>query len=127
MRHEEAPEARFRCESRPQHPVCGFAEPWQARAFAIAVLASGQGCFTWSEWSHALGRELRQASRIGADSEAAAYFDCWLAALQSLFIGKGAVGHAELRERRQAWEDAYRRTPHGAPVSLSAPWVPADR
>src|SRR5581483_9787393 len=97
-----------------------FAEPWQARAFAIAVLASRQGCFTWSEWTNALGRELQSVS--GADPQVAAgrYFDCWLSALQSLLIGKGALAQAELHERKDAWEDAYRRTPHGMPVSLAA-------
>jgi len=89
-----------------------FAEPWQARAFAIAVLASRQGCFTWSEWTRALGHELRDASD-------AAYFDCWLAALQSLLIGKGSIAQGELSERKHAWEHAYRNTPHGAPVRLA--------
>lgn len=89
-----------------------FAEPWQARAFAMAVLASRRGCFTWSEWTQALSRELQHR----ADE---AYFDCWLAALQSLLLGKGAIGPGELSGRRQAWEDAFRRTPHGVPVSLT--------
>src|SRR5487761_375177 len=60
-----------------------FAEPWQARAFAIAVLASKQGCFTWSEWTHALGRELHRAQDVDAQGATAGYFNCWLSALQS--------------------------------------------
>ena len=95
-----------------------FAEPWQARAFAMAVLASRQGCFTWSEWSQALGRELRRAASPDPKASEAGYYDCWLMALQSLLIGKGTVGEGELRERRDAWQDAYRRTPHGQPVTL---------
>lgn len=101
-------------------PGAAFEEPWQARAFAIAVLASRRGCFTWSEWTHALGRELRSASDADPKTRDAAYFDCWLSALQALLAGKGAIGHVELHERRHAWEAAYRRTPHGVPVSLSA-------
>jgi len=95
-----------------------FAEPWQARAFAIAILASRQGCFTWSEWTQALSRELQRAADGDAPGGRAAYFDCWLAALQSLLVGKGAVGQGELSERKEAWADAYQRTPHGAPVRL---------
>lgn len=95
-----------------------FAEPWQARAFAIAILASQQGCFTWSEWTHALSRELQRASDSDGRTMHVGYFDCWLAALQSLLVGRGAVGPGELRDRRDAWEDAYRRTPHGVPVKL---------
>lgn len=97
-----------------------FSEPWQARAFAVAVLASRQGCFTWSEWTHALSRELQSIADADPQVAGERYFDCWLSALQSLLIGKGAVGQAELRERKHAWEDAYRRTPHGLPVSLPA-------
>lgn len=95
-----------------------FAEPWQARAFAIALLASKQGCFTWSEWTHALGRELRGAREVDTQGAAPDYFNCWLAALQSLLVGKGAIAWDELVERRDEYEDAYRRTPHGVPVSL---------
>lgn len=96
-----------------------FAEPWQARAFAMAVLASSQGCFTWSEWSQALGRELRRAATADPTAPEAGYYDCWLTALQSLLTGKGVVGEGELRERRDAWQEAYRRTPHGLPVTLA--------
>ena len=97
-----------------------FAEPWQARAFAIAILASRQGCFTGSEWTQALSRELRRASKSDAPATDPGYFECWLAALQSLLVGKGAVAEGELYERKDAWEDAYRRTPHGVPVRLLA-------
>jgi nitrile hydratase accessory protein len=97
-----------------------FAEPWQARAFAIAILACRQHCFTWSEWTRALSREMHRASDGDAPVAQAGYFDCWLAALQSLLVGKGAVGQDELCERKSAWEDAYHRTPHGATVGLSS-------
>lgn len=100
--------------------AAAFAEPWQARAFAIAVLASRQGCFTWSEWTHTLGRELQSLPDADPQVAAKRYFDCWLSALQSLLIGKGALGQTELHERKHAWEDAYRRTPHGMPVNLPA-------
>lgn len=107
-------------ESLRDGPAIPFAEPWQARAFAIAVVASRQGCFTWSEWTQALGRELQRAADADSRIAAASYFDCWLSALQSLLVGGGAIGQAELHERRHAWEDAYRSTPHGKPVSLPA-------
>ena len=110
----EAPAARGSPADRPDpvRPEPSFAEPWQARAFAMAVLASRQGCFTWSEWTQALGRELQHSSDT-------AYFDRWLAALQSLLLGKGAIGPGELSDRKHAWEEAFRRTPHGEPVSLA--------
>jgi nitrile hydratase accessory protein len=108
-------------ESLGSESGIAFAEPWQARAFAIAVIASRQGCFTWSEWTHALGRELQRSSDMDPKAAEANYFDCWLSALRALLLAKGNVGQAELHERKHAWEDAYRRTPHGVPVSLSRP------
>lgn len=113
MSHDRADRTPPTADSLAEAPGPAFSEPWQARAFAIAILASRQGCFTWSEWTHALSRELQGASD-------GAYFDCWLSALQSLLIGKGAVAQGELRERKRAWEEAYCRTPHGSPVSLTA-------
>jgi nitrile hydratase accessory protein len=113
MPNDPAHDAAAAAGPAPQPPAAAFSEPWQARAFAITVLASRQGCFTWPEWTRALSRELHAASD-------AAYFDCWLSALQSLLLGKGTLGPDELRERRRAWEEAYRRTPHGSPVSLIA-------
>jgi nitrile hydratase accessory protein len=105
----------------PDEVPHAFAEPWQARAFAVAVLASRQGCFTWPEWTQVLGRELQRASDVAAQTVAAGYFDCWLSALQSLLVGKCVIGQGELLARKDAWEDAYRRTPHGVAVTLSPP------
>jgi len=114
-------QAKAFAESLGSGPGVEFAEPWQARAFAIAVVASQQGCFSWSEWTHSLGRELQRASDRDPRAAEGNYFDCWLSALQSLLVSKGAVRQAELHERKHAWEHAYRRTPHGVPVSLSPP------
>jgi nitrile hydratase accessory protein len=110
---DEAPDAA--------EPGPAFAEAWQARAFAVAVLASRHRCFTWSEWSLALGRELQHAPAGVPRIAAAGYFDCWLSALQSLLIGKGVVQQGELLARKDAWQDAYRRTPHGVAVTLPPP------
>jgi nitrile hydratase accessory protein len=88
-----------------------FAEPWQAQAFALAVKLSEQGYFTWKEWSAALAHELTSDSTRG-------YYEHWLAALERLVKAKGLTNEAALLERKQAWADAYRHTPHGKPVEL---------
>ena len=91
-----------------------FAEPWQAEAFALAVKLSEQGYFTWTEWSAALAEELRAA---GPD-DGSRYWEHWLAALERLVTAKGLTDPAALRERKEAWAQAYRHTPHGKPVEL---------
>jgi nitrile hydratase accessory protein len=91
-----------------------FAEPWQAQAFALAVRLSEQGHFTWKEWAAALADELKAA---GPD-DGSRYYEHWLAALERLVTEKGLSNPAAMLERKQAWADAYRHTPHGKPVEL---------
>jgi hypothetical protein len=40
--------------------------------------------------------------------------------LERLVTAKGLTDRAALLERKQAWADAYRHTPHGKPVELGA-------
>lgn len=96
-----------------------FAEPWQAHAFALAVKLSESGLFTWSEWAAALGAELAAASARGEPDDGSRYYHHWLAALERLVAAKGLVAQPALGARKDAWAEAYRRTPHGQPVTLS--------
>jgi nitrile hydratase accessory protein len=102
--------------SSPTDPV--FAEPWQARAFALALKLSEQGHFTWDEWTAALARELKAVADRGEPDDGSRYYHHWLAALETLVIKKGLANPTALGERKVAWSDAYRRTPHGKPVEL---------
>jgi len=97
-----------------------FAEPWQAQAFALAVKLSDQGYFTWKEWSAALADELKAVTNRGEPDDGSHYYEHWLAALERLVIAKGLSNRPALLARKEAWAEAYRRTPHGKPVELSA-------
>jgi nitrile hydratase accessory protein len=98
-----------------------FAEPWQAQAFALAVMLSQHGHFTWNEWAAALAHELDAAVARGEpDLDGSQYYRHWLVALERLVIDKGLTGPQALSARKDAWEDAYRHTPHGSPVELGS-------
>lgn len=97
-----------------------FAEPWQAQAFALAVKLSEQGHFTWKEWAAALADELKAAVDRGEPDDGTNYYRHWLAALERLATAKGLTDSAALLERKEAWADAYRHTPHGKPIELGA-------
>lgn len=101
-----------------EEPV--FAEPWQAQAFALAVKLSEAGQFTWSEWSAALAAELAEASRRGEPDDGSRYYHHWLAALERLVAAKQLVAPTSLLARKEEWAEAYRRTPHGRPITLKA-------
>ena len=97
-----------------------FAEPWQAQAFALAVRLSGEGHFTWKEWAAALAEELKAVADRGEPDDGSRYYEHWLATLERLVTAKSLTNAAELAERKEAWADAYRHTPHGKPVELAA-------
>jgi nitrile hydratase accessory protein len=97
-----------------------FAEPWQAQAFALAVRLSEAGFFTWREWADELAAVLREAARREPRDDGSHYYNYWLDALERLCLSKGLTSLQALNERREAWAEAYRRTPHGRPVELSS-------
>jgi nitrile hydratase accessory protein len=97
-----------------------FAEPWQAQAFAMAVQLSAAGYFTWTEWTTALGEQLQVAVKRGEPDDGSRYFEHWLTALEYLVTEKNLIDLTALSERKGAWADAYRHTPHGQPVELGA-------
>jgi nitrile hydratase accessory protein len=97
-----------------------FAEPWEAQAFALAVKLSEQGHFTWKEWAAALADELKAAANRGEPDDGSLYYQHWLAALERLVAAKGLSDPATLLARKEAWAEAYRHTPHGKPVELTA-------
>jgi nitrile hydratase accessory protein len=94
-----------------------FEEPWQAEAFALAVHLSAAGAFAWPDWAAALAAEIGAA---GAGDDGQRYYEHWLAALERLALERGLVAPDALAARKSAWAEAYRRTPHGQPVTLAA-------
>jgi nitrile hydratase accessory protein len=96
-----------------------FAEPWQASAFALAVSLSRQGHFSWKEWAAALADELKASSARGEPDDGSHYYHCWLTTLERLVIEKGLSDTAALLAGKEAWAEAYQRTPHGKPVELA--------
>ena len=103
--------------SQPDPPV--FDAPWQAEAFALVVHLHERGAFTWVEWAEALSAEISVADARGIPGDGAHYYDRWLAALEALVTRRGLSEADALAARKEAWANAYRRTPHGRPVSLS--------
>ena len=103
-----------------------FAEPWQAHAFALAVKLSEQGHFSWKEWAEALAAELKAAAEHGEPDDGSHYYEHWLAALERIVAKKGLLDEAALLTRKDAWAEAYRRTPHGKPIELAAAFRAKD-
>lgn len=95
-----------------------FREPWEARAFAMAVALQDGGVFTWGEWASALGAQISQAQAAGDPDTGASYYRHWLATLERILADKGVTSAKMLARYYEAWDHAADRTPHGAPIQL---------
>lgn len=95
-----------------------FAAPWEAQAFAMAVVLNERGLFTWTEWAAALGREIAQGGDAGPRTSSR-FYEHWLAALESLVRDKGIAPAGRLEYLRDAFDRAARATAHGAPILLA--------
>jgi nitrile hydratase accessory protein len=96
-----------------------FGAPWEAQAFAIAVILQARGVFTWSEWAAMLGAEIKRAQAAGDPDTGDTYYRHWLAALERMVAEKGVATRDALALTRNAWDRAADRTPHGEPIKLT--------
>ena len=68
-----------------------FREPWEARAFAMALALHEAGVFTWKEWAETLGAEIKRAQAAGDPDTGETYYQHWLATLETLVAAKGVA------------------------------------
>ena len=97
-----------------------FNQPWEAKAFALAVRLSEAGWFTWPEWVKIFSQEIKTAQERGNPDLGDTYYQHWLNALERICAAKGLVGSEDMHRRKATWRHAYLNTPHGRPVDLSA-------
>jgi nitrile hydratase accessory protein len=88
-----------------------FAEPWEARAFALAVTLSGGERFAWDDFRDLLIAEIAagDAAAAGvapladaADAASAPYYERWLAALERILCAKAMLKADEIDRRAAA-------------------------
>ncbi len=93
-----------------------FEEPWQSRAFGVAVALAESGRCDWEAFRSRLIAEIGEHD----EGEAWDYYARWLAALERLLLEEGLVTGAELEaeERRLRDHDAHEHDhPHPHPHS----------
>jgi len=82
-----------------------FAEPWESRAFGLAVALHAGGAFTWKDFSTRLAGSIAAWEREHPPGEEYSYYRCWLEALESLLDDRGILGHAEVLDRATHLEE----------------------
>ena len=95
-----------------------FREPWEARAFGMALALHERGLFTWDEWAQALAAQIRAAQALGDPDLGNTYYRHWLVAIEALVSAKGASSPEELGRYQRAWDQAADRVAHGQPIEL---------
>ena len=76
-----------------------FAEPWEGRAFAMAVALCEAGVFTWREFRVAL---IARIPNRDDTSSHWCYYSQWLGALQDVLAARGAIADHDVTDRARA-------------------------
>ncbi|HYK31007.1 MAG TPA: nitrile hydratase accessory protein [Streptosporangiaceae bacterium] len=79
-----------------------FSEPWESRAFGMAVSLYEAGAFTWTEFQAALVGRIGAWESASAHNEPWNYYKLWLAALEDVLTDLRAVSASEVTARAQA-------------------------
>lgn len=77
-----------------------FAEPWESRAFGLALALHDRGAFEWEDFRRRLMTAVATWERH-QEGECWSYYRCWLTALERVLEAEGIVGEGELVVRTE--------------------------
>jgi nitrile hydratase accessory protein len=78
-----------------------FEEPWESRAFGMAVALTEDQCYPWEDFRQRLIAEIGAAD---ARNDPSGYYERWLAAFEGLLTETGILTREELDERTFEFE-----------------------
>lgn len=79
-----------------------FAEPWESRAFGMAVALYEAGVFAWPQFREALAARIACGETAGTETVDRSYYQHWLGALEDVLADCGAVPADDVTARAQA-------------------------
>ena len=71
-----------------------FEEPWQGRALGMGVVALERSGASWAAFRRHLAAAIAARPAVEGESAAAAYYACWLDALEALLVERGLLDGA---------------------------------
>ena len=86
-----------------------FDEPWQGRVCGIARSLAEQGLYSWDDFRARLIAAIADWEQHARPDAEYRYYDCFLAALESLLVERSLIAVGELRER----VGVFAARPHG--------------
>ena len=78
-----------------------FAEPWESRAFGMAVTLHEIGAFTWPQFQSALIARIAAWEQAPAENTGWHYYHHWLGALEDVLASTGTVLPDEITARAE--------------------------
>ena len=78
-----------------------FAEPWESRAFGLAMSLSAGGVFEWEDFRRQLIAAVAEAERDATEEEPYSYYRCWLLALERVLDAGGVDSPEQLVARAE--------------------------
>jgi nitrile hydratase accessory protein len=79
-----------------------FAEPWESRAFGLAMAASEAGGFDWEDFRQALIARVAAWESAAAPGDRYSYYACWSEALEQVLVSRALVADGAVLERAAA-------------------------
>lgn len=79
-----------------------FDEPWESRAFGLAVALHRAGVVEWEEFRARLVDAIAAWERTSGGPEEWSYYARWHQALESLVVERGLVANDEIARRAAA-------------------------
>ena len=76
-----------------------FAEPWESRAFGLAVALDAAGAISWEDFRRQLIATIAEWEEEHVAEEAWSYYRCWLSALEQMVVSEGLVGADDIGQR----------------------------
>jgi hemoglobin len=100
-----------------------FQQPWELRAFAMAVAAHHEGHYEWSEFQLSLIESIRGWESV-AGQEPWSYYQHWLEALENVLAASGALSDSVALEERTRTvlatpRNANHHEAHREPVAIA--------
>ena len=84
-----------------------FEEPWESRAFGVAVALSERNAFEWERFRRGLIAEITRWEREHGERDRAgwSYYQRWLASLEHLLLADGLLEAGEIDARMAELEE----------------------
>jgi nitrile hydratase accessory protein len=76
-----------------------FAEPWESRAFGLAVTLHAGGAFEWEDFRQELIAAVARSEAAQPEAGEWSYYTCWLEALERVLVTEGMVAAGDIIDR----------------------------